>query len=209
MNNQLLQVSPRMPHSKAKQLRRQGYVPGVLYGKNHDTAPVLFNKKQVENFINRMGTAAVIEVEVNGVVQPVKVREVQRDPVSREIIHLDLMNVEMNQRIHAKVPLRFEGRQAIERVGLILQHQKDTVEVEGFAKDIPSFIRVPLHHLQGRQSSIRVQDLEIAEELSVIDSPNELIASALKPALRIALESDTEQELVGDMEDRPGNIRDE
>src|SRR5690554_6830924 len=109
MNNELLQVMPRMPHSKAKQLRRQGYVPGVLYGKSHDTAPVLFDKKHVENFINRMGVAAVIEVAINGVMQSVKIREVQRDPITREIIHLDLMNVEMDQKIHAKIPLRFEG----------------------------------------------------------------------------------------------------
>lgn len=194
MNNELLQVMPRMPHSKAKQLRRQGYVPGVLYGKSHDTAPVLFDKKHVENFINRMGVAAVIEVAINGVMQSVKIREVQRDPITREIIHLDLMNVEMDQKIHAKIPLRFEGRQSIERRGLILQHQKDTVEVEGLAKDIPSFIRVSLHNLQGQHNSIRVQDLEIAAELSVIDSPSELIASALRPAQRTEPESGTEQE---------------
>jgi large subunit ribosomal protein L25 len=203
VNGELLQVSPRISHAKAKQLRRQGYVPGVLYGKNH-AAPVLFDKKHVERFVHRMGTAAVIEVSLNGLKQQVKIKEVQRDPVTREIIHIDLMNVEMNQRIQAKVPLLFEGRQVMEKHGLILQHQKDFVEVEGFAKDIPSFIRVPLHILQSsRNSSIRVQDLEIAAELSVIDSPNELIASALKPTLKTDIQAEIKQDIAESSDEQP------
>src|SRR5690554_6633226 len=115
MNNNLLQVSLRMPDSKARQLRRQGYIPGVIYGKNHASAPVIFDKKHVENFVHRMGIGAIFEVVLNGVKQSVKIREIQRDPVTREITHLDLLNVEMDQKIQAKVPLRFEGRRAFEK----------------------------------------------------------------------------------------------
>ena len=201
MNNSLLQVSPRMSNSKAKQLRRQGYVPGVIYGKDHATAPVIFDKRNVENLINRMGIGAVFEVSLNGEKKSVKIREIQRDPVTREIIHLDLLSVELDQVIQAKVPLRFEGRRAFEKHGLILQHQKDSIEVEGPAKDIPSFIRVPLHILQRNgNSSIRVQDLEVAEELSIIDSPNALIASSLRPTLRLDTQDESENEDEEDVE---------
>ncbi len=207
MNNNILQVSPRMPDSKAKQLRRQGYIPGVIYGKSHATAPVLFDKRNVENLVHRMGIGAVFEVYLNGIKQTVKIREIQRDPVTREIIHLDLLNVEMDQVIQAKVPLRFEGRRAVEKYGLILQHQKDSIEVEGLAKDIPSFIRVPLHMLQNnRSSNIRVQDLEVADELSIIDPPGDLIASALRPALKIETLDEPNQEEEKDMKEPIENI---
>ena len=207
MNNNILQVSPRMPDSKAKQLRRQGYIPGVIYGKSHATAPVLFDKRNVENLVHRMGIGAVFEVYLNGIKQTVKIREIQRDPVTREIIHLDLLNVEMDQVIQAKVPLRFEGRRAVEKYGLILQHQKDSIEVEGLAKDIPSFIRVPLHMLQNnRSSNIRVQDLEVADELSIIDPPGDLIASALRPALKIETLDEPNQEEEKDMKEPTENI---
>ena len=207
MNNNILQVSPRMPNSKAKQLRRQGYIPGVIYGKSHATAPVLFDKRNVENLVHRMGIGAVFEVYLNGIKQTVKIREIQRDPVTREIIHLDLLNVEMDQVIQAKVPLRFEGRRAVEKYGLILQHQKDSIEVEGLAKDIPSFIRVPLHMLQNnRSSNIRVQDLEVADELSIIDPPGDLIASALRPALKIETLDEPNQEEEKDMKEPIENI---
>ena len=189
MNSGHLQVLPRVPHSKANQLRRRGYVPGVLYGPNRSTTPVIFEKKLVENFIHSKGEGAVFEISVGGTKEPVRIWEVQRDPVTRDIIHLDLMQVALDQKIQVKVPLRFEGRQAMERRGITLQHQKDTVEVEGLVKDIPAFIPVPLHHLQGN-SNIRIRDLEIADELSIMDAPNELIASALKPALK--LEPETE-----------------
>ena len=155
MNNNILQVSPRMPNSKAKQLRRQGYIPGVIYGKSHATAPVLFDKRNVENLVHRMGIGAVFEVYLNGIKQTVKIREIQRDPVTREIIHLDLLNVEMDQVIQAKVPLRFEGRRAVEKYGLILQHQKDSIEVKGLRK-IFLPLSVYFHMLQNNRRVIFV-----------------------------------------------------
>jgi large subunit ribosomal protein L25 len=180
MNGELLNISPRVPQSKAKRLRRQGYVPGVLYGNNNTSIPVIFDKKNVETFVQRMGEGAIFEVSLNGQPRPVRIREVQRDPVSQDIIHMDLQNVEMNQKIQARVPLKFEGLQTVEKRGYILQHQKDTIEVEGLAKDIPTHIKVPLEMLQNTPN-IRVQDLEIAAELSILDAPNEIIALALKP----------------------------
>jgi len=184
MNTELLQVTQRVPQTKAKRLRRQGYVPGVLYGHNNSTIPVIFDKKSVENFVQRKGEAAVFDVSLDGEVHTVRIWEVQREPVSREIIHLDLIDVDTDKKIHAKVPLKFEGKEIIEKHGYILQHQKDTIEVEGLARNIPPYIKVPLHKLQNA-ASIRVQDLEIAAEISVIDSPGELIASSLKPVLRV------------------------
>ncbi|HHY82352.1 MAG TPA: 50S ribosomal protein L25 [Clostridiales bacterium] len=189
MNTELLQVTQRVPQTKAKKLRRQGYVPGVLYGPNNTTVPVIFDKKSVENFVQRKGEGAVFDVSLNGEIHPVKILEVQRDPVSREIIHLDLINIETEKKIHARVPLRFEGKDIVEKRGYILQHQKDTVVVEGLAKNIPPYILVPLHKLQ-KANNIRVQDLEISEEISILDAPNELIAASLKPTMRAEAEEE-------------------
>ena len=107
-----------------------------------------------------MGTAAVIEVEVNGVVQPVKVREV-RDR-SAEIIHMG-MRCEMDGDSARKCRFGLKDDRLL-KVGDFAAPKIPLIE--GFAKTFLLY-RVPLHHLQETASSIRVQDLEIAEELSV------------------------------------------
>lgn len=181
MNSQLLNMMPRIPNVKAKKLRRQGYIPGVYYGENHTNLPVIFDKKKVESFISQAGENAMLEVSLNGEIQPVRIREVQKDPITQEILHIDLQDVKMDKKIQFKIPLKFEGKQIIEKRGYILQHQKDTIDVEGLAKNMPSHINVPLHVLQNKQS-IRVQDLEIAEEISIVDAPNQIIALVVRPS---------------------------
>jgi large subunit ribosomal protein L25 len=191
MNGEVLNISPRVPQSKARRLRRQGYVPGVLYGNSNTSTPVIFDKKHVESFVQHKGEAAIFEVSIDGKTMPVRIREVQRDPVSQEIIHMDLQNVQMDQRIQARIPLKFEGKQTAVKRGLILQQQKDTIEVEGLAKDIPRHISVPLSMLQNARN-IRVQDLEIAAELSILDAPSEVVALSLKPAKELDIEPKAE-----------------
>lgn len=195
MNKELLTISARVPQSKARKLRRQGYIPGVVYGNNHASTPVIFDKKNMENFVNRMGVGMTFEVILDGKTQPVRIQEVQRDPVSQDIIHVDLQSVDMDQKIQARVPLKFEGRQNAERRGLIVQHQKNSIEVEGLAKDIPSHITVPLSMLQNTKA-IRVMDLEIADELGIIDRANEIVALSIKPVKEIVTdkEEDTDSD---------------
>lgn len=189
MNKELLTISARVPQSKARKLRRQGYIPGVVYGNNHASTPVIFDKKNMENFVNRMGVGMTFEVILDGKTQPVRIQEVQRDPVSQDIIHVDLQSVDMDQKIQARVPLKFEGRQNAERRGVIVQHQKNSIEVEGLAKDIPSHITVPLSMLQNTKA-IRVMDLEIADELSIIDRANEIVALSIKPVKEIVTDKE-------------------
>lgn len=184
MLSDMLTVSRRMPNTKARRLRREGYVPGVLYGGDAVTMPVLFDKKKVEYFVTHMDGNALFEVVLDGEIRPVRIREIQRDPVTREIIHIDLQNVFMDQRIEMDVPLKFEGIQELERRGLIVQHQKNTARVEGLAKDMPAHIKVPLHLLKDRPN-IKVADLEVAQELSILDPPEALIALMVKPSREV------------------------
>ncbi|MGI6570640.1 MAG: 50S ribosomal protein L25 [Caldicoprobacterales bacterium] len=193
MNSDLLQVSIRAPQSKAKQLRRQGYVPGVLYGRNTTTTPVLFNKNHVENFIKRVGEGTVFDIELDGIKQTVRIREMQRDPISKEIIHLDLMNVDLDQEIKINVALRFEGMESLEKSGYIVQQQKDSIEVEGLARNIPSFVSVPMDDL-AEKGNIRVQDLEVPDGISVLDAPDDVIVSALTPAKETETDEDAAEE---------------
>jgi len=181
MNSEKLQISRRMPQAKARRLRREGYIPGVLYDNNQYAIPVVFNRKKVEGFLRGLGNSVLFEVSLDNETYPVRIREIQRDPVTNEVIHIDMQKVKGDQRIKAEVPLKFEGMHEVKRRGLILQHQKNTLEVEGLPRDIPPYIKVPVH-LLGKKHSIRVLDLAVSKELSVIDSPEAVVALAVNPS---------------------------
>jgi len=170
-----------MPQAKAKRLIREGYIPGVLYDNSQYAIPVVFDRKKTEGYLRSLGDNVLFEVSLDNAAYPVRVRDIQRDPVTREIIHIDLQRVESNQKIKVEVPLKFEGMNEAKRRGLIIQHQKDTLEVEGLPNAIPSHIKVPVHLLEEKHS-IRVHDLEVSEELSIIDTPDAVVALIVNPS---------------------------
>jgi len=173
-----LNIMPRMTTANAGRLRREDYIPGVLYGGGANQ-PVVFDKKSAESFVLHKGENAVFQVSLNGQIQPVRIREVQRHPVTGEIVHIDLQKVQMDKKVKATVPVRFEDREKISRLGYIINQQLNTVEVEGLPGSIPPHISIPLRALDGRRS-IRVSDIEAAEELSIISDPSDIIATVTR-----------------------------
>ena len=102
-NREQLTIATRMRQSRARALRRQGYIPGILYDNGNQSIPVLFGKKDVDNFIKYTGGNAVFDISLNEQTQLVRIRELQRDPVSKEIIHIDLQRAQEEGRIEGGI----------------------------------------------------------------------------------------------------------
>jgi len=179
MRSQRLVVNPRSQKVTARQIRRQGYVPGVVYGSNQNTVPVEVDSKSLVQMIKKYGQSALFEIAMENGIDAVRIKEIQRDPVTRDIIHIDMQRVEANKKIQTEVPLKFEGLQNAGSRGTVIQYQKNTVKVEGYAKDIPSFIQVNVKKVKPGQA-FRVCDLEVSEELTIVDNMNDLIFTAIK-----------------------------
>lgn len=138
-----LTVSPRTElGSRAnRRLRRRGLVPGVVYG--GDAEPIAFQVgvRDLRSALAHAG--AVITLEVEGAGQtPVVLKEQQRHPVTGETLHVDLMRVDLSQRIHATVPLELTGAEGSPgvRAGGILEHLTREVTVEALPTEIPDVI---------------------------------------------------------------------
>lgn len=138
-----LTVSPRTElGSRAnRRLRRRGLVPGVVYG--GDAEPIAFQVgvRDLRSALAHAG--AVITLEVEGAGQtPVVLKEQQRHPVTGETLHVDLMRVDLSQRIHATVPLELTGAEDSPgvRAGGILEHLTREVTVEALPTEIPDVI---------------------------------------------------------------------
>lgn len=176
MNNLKLKERNIKTGHVARKERNKGLIPGVLYGK--EIGNLLFEVGELElgKEISHTGDHGIINFDFNGVSQQAVLKEVQRDPVSHKIIHIDLEEVSANKIIQSEVPIQFIGEEWLNRKGAVLQKEKASVKVNCRADQLPKTIKLDVS--SGTLGSVyKLSDLEVGEELSIVDDLNSVIAA--------------------------------
>lgn len=162
-------------------------MPVVVYGKKLDT-PVLL--KCIKNDFIRIYRAGgyTSPIELTGDMdQLVMLQAMQLDPVSDEVLSLDFLAVDKNQKVTAHVPVVLVGESKVEKLNEgRLQQVKDTVEVEALPQDLPKTIEVDLSKIETVNDVIFVKDLSVAKNVSIIDD-------AEQPIVTVSENSDEEE----------------
>ncbi|MCD6422086.1 50S ribosomal protein L25 [bacterium] len=169
---------------KAKALRRQGLVPAIVYGPKIEPIQVVLPLNEAENAWLEAGTSHLIDLQIEGEKEPRKVLiyEVQTDPLTDKIIHLDFYAVRMDQPIRAEVPLEFVGEApAVKEKGGILLIEKDFVEIECLPKDLPEEIKVDLSTLREFHDAIKIGDLDLPEGIELTEEKEIVLATVQPP----------------------------
>ena len=104
-----------------KKLRREGFLPGVLYGLDVETLPVTVNVRDLSRILRSAGENALIRLEVNGKEHITLVRELQRHPVRGDLIHVDFFQISLKEKLETVVPLRIVGDPGVRNEGGIPQ----------------------------------------------------------------------------------------
>jgi large subunit ribosomal protein L25 len=132
----------------SRRLRRAASIPAVLYGGN--AAPQSIQLDHEKTWLasqNEWFYSSILELELDGKVQKVLLRDMQRHPYKQIIMHLDFQRVDENQALRAKVPLHFlnqEKSPAGKAAGVVITHELNEVEVSCLPKDLPEFIEIDL-----------------------------------------------------------------
>ena len=138
-----LKAEPRtLTGRHVKQLRADGYVPAIIYGSQIETTPIQVETKGLHRVLAKAGGNVLIALKI-GRKKPVLAlaREVQRDIIRHNILHVDFYQVVMTEKITAEVPLVLTGEApAVGELGGILVHGVNTVEVQCLPADLPSAI---------------------------------------------------------------------
>jgi large subunit ribosomal protein L25 len=166
-----------------KRLRTTGVVPGVLFGKKIGSIPVQVNAKALEVLYHQAGRTGVVKVSVDGG-QPTSaiIKSVQRNPLTRRALHVDLFAVDLTQEMLADIPLSFTGTSpAVELEGAILFTSLDHLKVRGLPGDLPHEIEVDLAPLVDLESTIHVRDLSVDAKVEVLNDPDDLVAKVTPP----------------------------
>lgn len=178
---------------KNRALRRQGYVPGVLYGPGSDPISVQFPYRAVEVTLMDAGGTNLIDIVINGKAYPSLAREVQRDTVRGDILHVDFLAVDASQRIRVEVPIVMEGRSPVvaSREGILITG-RSSLTLEVYPDDIRDRIVIDLEQLTELGAEVLVGDLAFGENVTVHSDPNEMLAKIVQPAAARA-EEDLEE----------------
>jgi large subunit ribosomal protein L25 len=197
--NVSLQAREREGRGKndARRLRSQGMLPAVLYGDGDGKSTVLAVPVMVVDYtLQHVGDNALYDVELGGQDLTARVVDVQRDPVSGTLVHVDFAPVNMRERIVVTVPLAVVGESPGVIDGGVLDQVAYEVEVESLPGDIPQEVTVDVSNL-GIGENLTLADVELPEGVTLI-SDEEEVAVTVTPPTEV---SDEEMEAAGIVEE--------
>lgn len=169
---------------QVNQLRRQGLVPGIVYGHHFDPVAVQVPARVLQPVLGRAGFTHLIDLRLPEWPKPEKalVREVQRDPITNEVLHVDFFRVSLTERIRAEVPITFVGEFPLRDSGsAVLLYGVDSIEVECLPADLPAAVEVDLSELREIGQTVHVRDLKLSDKVEVLTDPDELVVK-VEPA---------------------------
>jgi large subunit ribosomal protein L25 len=196
-----LSLTARQPEGSrsARRLRREGLVPGVIYGGDAEPTHFAVDARILRNTLAHSG--AILEVSVDGATgSPVLVKHVQRHPVRGEALHVDFLRVRMDQAIQTTVVLDLVGAERARGTveGGVLTQETRELNVEALPGDIPDTIQ---HDVSGMEmnSTLTVGSVTAPDGVTLLDDPDTVVASITPPTAEpVEEEIETETELVGE-----------
>lgn len=185
MEEILLNAEQRqMVGKKVKHLRREGYVPGILYGHYTDAMSVKLEQRDLDQVLQQAGTNRLVTLTIAGVPNPkrVLIRDLQRDVITHAVMHVDLYEVIMTEKLTAEVPVVFVGESPVVAAGEgILFEGMDTIEIECLPGDLLDTIEVDVSGLAAIDDGILVRDLQLGDAIQILDDPDEVVVKVLPP----------------------------
>lgn len=163
-------------NKQVRKLQKESMVPGILYEKSSPNKLLKLDYREIQNAIERHGEKVVVQLNVENQEVPAIIKEVQRDPVSHKIVHIDFQPVSLHEVIHAEVPIVIINGERAEKQGWIINRQLGQLEVQGDIESIPRSITIDAAKLN-LGDVLKVADLEISKELSILSAPGEVILS--------------------------------
>jgi len=166
--------------SALKQLRKNGRIPGVVYGKDRKNSLIAIPAKELYQLL-RSHAHTVINMEFpDGSKEPVMISEVQQDALDGSLLHVDFRQINMNQPVTTTVAVELAGEARGVREGGIMQVQLHEVEIRCLPSQIPDSLKADISHL-GIGDNLYVSEITPPEGVELRTDPNEVVVTILPP----------------------------
>src|SRR5215216_1367 len=178
-----LQAKPREERGKnaARRLRASGMLPAVLYGNGDGSSTALAVPDRVVDYtLHHMGDNALYDIDLGAGGSTARIVDVQRDPVSGRLLHVDFAPVDMLERIEVTVPLHIVGEAPGTEEGGVLQQVAYEVQIETLPGDIPQELTLDISSL-GMNENLTLADLRLPDGITLVSDPEEVAAIVTAP----------------------------
>ena len=193
-----VKLDPRtVTGKKVRQLRRQGVIPVHLYGADIEPSNLQIDSRTLNRLLPQVGTniPVSIEVEEQEMENICFVREVQRHPVTDEVIHVDFLRVDVTRTVSAEVPVTLTGTApaVTQMAGTLLQNVQ-SMSIEALPMDMPAEIVVDISGLIDFDTTLLVGDVEVPGNVTVLNDPEDTLVRVAPPRLEVETFEDEELE---------------
>lgn len=188
---------------KTRFLRRKGITPTHLFGHNIKSRALECPTTALERILARAGTTRLINLQIDDEKRPqmVLIREIQKDPISGQLLHIDFYQVKMSQKMSAEVPIVIVGEApALKGRGRVLIHPLSHLTVESLPDKLPPRIEVDISSLEELHNAIHVSDITLDAEVTVTTDPEQMVAKVGEVAAAKVEEAEEEAALAAEAE---------
>ncbi len=186
IKNIVVEVQERAERGKnsSGRLRRQGGVPGVVYGLDRPPVTVAVPARKIEDVLGlETGRNTIFTLSLAGQdrSRAVMIKALQRDPVTERLVHVDFLRVDLDKTVRVNVPIRLVGiPEGVKTEGGLLEFVLRQVEVECLPADIPDHLDIDVTGLHLNQN-LAVKDLPVKDRVTVLDDPDAIVCVVAMP----------------------------
>lgn len=164
---------------KVKALRREGKLPAIIYGQGIEPTPITLETKQVQQILKVVGANTLINIKVGKEEYLTLVRDIQREVIMRDLLHMDFQAVSLDETITTTLPVVIIGEAPVlEEYDAMLTIGMEELQIEAKAKDLPDTISVDVSSIMEIGDHILVKDLVISGDVTILDDPDEMVIIA-------------------------------
>jgi large subunit ribosomal protein L25 len=196
----VVQERPELGSRATRRLRRQGFVPGVIYGHGKEPRAFAVEDRELRRALTGShGLHAILDVKLEGesTSRASILKEFQRDRVRDTVTHIDLLEVSLDETIQSQVNVVLTGDSVGVREGGVLSQASHQVTVEAKPLEIPEHVDIDITDL-GLGDSLRVADLTATEGVAFLDDPDTVIVSVVAPTQEVEEEVEGEEGAEGE-----------
>ena len=181
---------------QVKALRRQGLLPGVIYGRHIEAFPIQMDAHDASLILDKLTASSLITIDVDGEKFNVLMRDRQRDVIFGDLLHVDFLVVSLTEKLRATVELKLVGEAPVaDNPEVVVTQVLNAIEIEALPQDLPEVIEVDISTLETVDDEITVADLNLGEDIAILTDPSETIVSVGYVAQEEVAEEEEAEEL--------------
>ncbi|NLI38875.1 MAG: 50S ribosomal protein L25 [Clostridiaceae bacterium] len=192
---------------KGRKARREGFIPGVVYGKGVESVSIKLEQKDFRRVLQGRSMTSMFKLKLGDKVQNCIIKEIQKHPIKGEILHIDLQAIDRDEVIRLKVPVVFEGREKLASNRYLLQEFINEVEIMVKAADMPELISIDVGNRELGEK-ITISDLSISDDIKVLHDDDEVLAVVSAAKVDIKADSESASEDTAETDSNSGSESD-